>query len=403
MVYEKDTFSIDLLTAYSQAHELYVRKLLDLISEYSKLRETERNKLPYNLNVIEELHINENAHSRILHKLLLYKNTNGDYPILQSLISRLGKECSSFNNIEIKCPVITQEKKRIDLWIRDKDYTIIFENKVYNANDQEAQLERYIEKSISSTTFPHILEDIYVVYMPQRPGQPEDQSWGKYLNDPDLVDRYVSFSFLTGVLPWLKEEILSLPQISYDTKDQIFHTAIIQYVDYLDGLFGLRKEQELMNTKLKNLIAEKLNLNECIDDYSRYEKIAEQYEECINLSNKLWEMRQEAIKTYWRDLLKEKYPNINCNTNSSYIGVLLHSIEGNIYVHIDEDNKAVYCQVEFEDRKSINGTIIQKIKEDGILSELNNNCAWTYFQKNPDREVFRCFEQVIEWINSHSH
>ena len=31
-------------------------------------------KKPYHLNVIDELHINENAHSRILFKLLIYKN-----------------------------------------------------------------------------------------------------------------------------------------------------------------------------------------------------------------------------------------------------------------------------------------------------------------------------------------
>ena len=33
----------------------------------------EKQKLPYHLNIIDELHINENAHSRILYKLLLYK------------------------------------------------------------------------------------------------------------------------------------------------------------------------------------------------------------------------------------------------------------------------------------------------------------------------------------------
>ena len=37
----------------------------------------EKRKLPYNINIIDELHINENAHSRILCKLLLYGQDAG--------------------------------------------------------------------------------------------------------------------------------------------------------------------------------------------------------------------------------------------------------------------------------------------------------------------------------------
>ena len=92
----------------------------------------EKQKLPYHLNIIDELHINENAHSRILYKLLLYKNIEGKHEFLESLIDYIKRiaRSSNFNKIQVKEPKITQEKKRIDLWVRDKDYALIFENKI---------------------------------------------------------------------------------------------------------------------------------------------------------------------------------------------------------------------------------------------------------------------------------
>ena len=45
---------------------------INFAEELSKIREKERQKLPYNFNLIDELHANENAHTRILLKLLNY-------------------------------------------------------------------------------------------------------------------------------------------------------------------------------------------------------------------------------------------------------------------------------------------------------------------------------------------
>lgn len=184
--------------------------------------------------------------------------------------------------------------------MRDKTYTLIFENKVYNAQDQDAQLSRYIEKSIQ---YGHKQEKIYVIYMPQRSGEPSEQSWGRYKDS--VMERYVSFSFRDGILPWLNEKIISSTYIGYDTKDQIFHTAIKQYIDYLEGLFSKRNNQQDMNITIENLITEKLQLSQCKDEFEKFEKLSEQYDECITLSNKLWEMRQNAIKNHWRKSISE--------------------------------------------------------------------------------------------------
>ena len=49
----------------------------------------------------------------------------------------------------IRNPQITVEKRRIDLWIRERGkYAVIIENKVRDADDKIKQIERYIDMTI---------------------------------------------------------------------------------------------------------------------------------------------------------------------------------------------------------------------------------------------------------------
>ena len=57
-----------------------VRSLTDF---FNKLNQNQ----PYNINIIDELHANENAHSRIMGKLLAYCNSTGEYSILKSILN----------------------------------------------------------------------------------------------------------------------------------------------------------------------------------------------------------------------------------------------------------------------------------------------------------------------------
>ena len=58
------------------------KKLLIFADSFKEALTKEKRQLPYHINVIDELHINENAHSRILLKLLQFRNTKGEYEIL---------------------------------------------------------------------------------------------------------------------------------------------------------------------------------------------------------------------------------------------------------------------------------------------------------------------------------
>ena len=155
-----------------------LKKTLDIVKAINEYIARKEKDLPYNINVIDELHANENAHSRILCKLLQYKDSSNKYRILEDLIQYIsqfeGKE--KFANIKIASPKIDQEQERIDLWVRDKvtGYAIIFENKVKGAVDQDAQLARYIDKT-HKQGFAN--EKIFVVYLPNDDHEPEEYAW----------------------------------------------------------------------------------------------------------------------------------------------------------------------------------------------------------------------------------
>lgn len=95
-----------------------INKLLELSNSFSKELEEERIKAPYQLNIIDELRINENSHSRILGKILKYDWVN-NLDVLQSFYQKLGI------STEPKNPKVWVEKDRMDISIYDDDYIII--------------------------------------------------------------------------------------------------------------------------------------------------------------------------------------------------------------------------------------------------------------------------------------
>ena len=144
--------------------ELNNKLLCELIEKLYNLYDSEKSKLPYGANVIDELHAGENAHSRILRLLLQY--TNGyNYPVYTSFIKLLSQFCKNIRT-DIANPEFSNEENRIDVLIKERKanppYSIIIENKVCEAEDQDCQIERYIE-SIKDCGI--VSKNIYVVYL----------------------------------------------------------------------------------------------------------------------------------------------------------------------------------------------------------------------------------------------
>lgn len=212
--------------------------------------EEEKTKLPYHINIIDMIGANENAHSKILEHLLKQSNRER-FEILESLLDYIVSNTPGFK-LNVSSPSITAEKQRIDVLVLDKEYALIFENKIHNAIDQERQLSRYIDKV---TELGYKKEQIYILYL-SRDGSksPNDNSWGQYKNL--FEKRYIRLTYRNHILPWLRDFLL--PNIRI--KDVYLKSCVEQYIDHLEGLFSLRNIQKNMNKELKKQISEVLGL-----------------------------------------------------------------------------------------------------------------------------------------------
>ena len=278
--------------------------LNDITKKVKEEKTTRFSQLPYHINVIDELHINENAHSRILAKLLQFKNSYGVYELLESFICFIkGRNTSSdFERLKIKSPVITQEKERIDLWVRDyaTKYAIIFENKIYDANDQDAQLFRYIEKT-RNCDFSDT--NIFILYLTQFGDDPSEQTWGG--EKEGFQNRYLAISFRDDILVWLKNCVI--PNIRQ--KDTYLLCAVSQYIDYLEGLFSIRTIHKSLNMGLQKIISEQLSLESC-GELEAINKIRDTIKDFQEVTNQLNSMLREKRREYWKKQLNLANPHV---------------------------------------------------------------------------------------------
>ncbi len=267
--------------------------IVHIIDEYLKAKSEHESKRLYNLNIIDELHANENAHTRILLKLLSYEN-NGKKIVLEKFINIINEH---INNPEMK--IIFSDKSKIfgqfyfiDGYIKSPDaWAIIIENKINWADDQQNQIDRYIETAIADG----IAENkIYVVYLTDNGTKKVSaESFTKEGNvlayvDADEHGRFIELNYQDDILPLLEK---TLSQLSYD-KETILVSAIRQYIDYLEGRFGIRKNEKEYNTAMDESLLKILNLTG---------SNAEKYEYIESLQQELWQ-RLDTLKY-------EVYPN----------------------------------------------------------------------------------------------
>jgi hypothetical protein len=376
------------------------RSLFDLSDAFQRKLADEERHLPYHINVIDELHINENGHSRILCKLLCFANSKGEYEILESLVDYIIRisHLSEFERIEIANPIITQEISRIDLWVRDRDkkYALIFENKIYNATDQDAQLSRYIDKTIADG-FKE--KDIFVIYLSQSGNKPNPNSWGNYENE--FSSRYINLSFYDNILPWLKNDVF--PNIR--EKDVYLKSAINQYIDYLEGLFFLRTIDNIMNMNLDKLISDHFELDKCKNDKERACLLQEKMNELQDLIQKMQSLKnrtRQIIFEEWKRITKDRYPDLHPLEKGYFTDVSFNNISGkkvNVFIHEDAQ---LYCQVQFDtdlpqEERKVENSKIMTLKD--ILPEPKknpNDCVWKYFSKDDYDGVFNLFIEVVE-------
>ena len=351
-----------------------IKFVMELVAEVRRCIEQNRHLLPYHLNIIDELHINENGHSRILCKLLQYKSQLGEYVVLKSLLAYIAEQNNEYRSIYIKSLLITQEQCRIDLWVRDSagGYAIIFENKIYNATDQEAQLSRYIDCT-KANGFTD--EQIFVVYLSQQGSEPAEQSWGTYKSEYE--QRYINLSFRDDILPWLKEYIVPI----LPDKDHLLRCAVEQYLDYLEGIFSLRTIDKELNMKVEECIKEKLGLTgQVFDDYRTIRQYQDDINTVLNHLETLKNKAENEMFQEWKTGLIQHYPDLKNNITSGnrgkiiFVGINLQIGEHPVRIVIDRDTNiyyGIYC-VEGKDPNMAN------LIEDAIsnIGSWESNSSW---------------------------
>ena len=269
-------------------------KQLELSEAVTQIRQRELAKLPFHINVIQSAavgRLHETAHSRILRDLLLHPS------VQRSFLQR-------FLELDFSTCEIDREKDNIDLALHDNEHFVIIENKVNDAVEQEHQVYRYVQTAL--VDYHYKPEQVYVIYLNSRTHEvPTVQSLCD--GDPNtdvrriLGDRFVVISFTDDIVNWLSG--LSFPQEPY------LHSAIYQYIDYINRHFELLDEYSDMKKKIDDFLAKELQLNDL--SYSERAKVLEDRREDVqSILDSLNRLIQENVDRMRADKLQAIKDNL---------------------------------------------------------------------------------------------
>ena len=313
---------------------------INLLDKFSFVYDSEINKLPYRLNLLDDLSTNENAHSKFLIRLLQHQ------PALINFINFINNDESNnftFDVSIIKKPILTYEKLRIDGLIKENNkYAIIIENKIHNAVEQEHQIGRYINKC-KSIGFG--VEQIFVIYLTRTErDNHSEQTWGNEYSLLNFNKRYSKLSYKSKILPWLESYLGTL-----SPKEELIKSAVIQYIDHLKHFFNKKEIYSKMNAELQKFLSTELNLN--ADNAENIEVVERKISEISNLKEQLEELARVTKKKLFEDWKKNldehfeftEYVKFN-QSKDSFIktGVTLE-YEGKVFsILIEHNYKSIY-------------------------------------------------------------
>ncbi len=279
-------------------------ELAKVLGDYYEAQEA---ALPFHINVIDELHANENAHTRILTHLLKYKE-DGKLVILASFL----KQLPTFNvgSIDIEKSKVYFNRDNIDGLIeKDGEYAVIIENKIHWAVDQDKQIERYVNTEIERGV-PS--DNIWVIYL-TRDGRKKVESYSLTKKTKEILgDRFLEMDYYHNILPWLKDTVLPNCRV----REEWLESAIKQYIDHLEGLFDIRDSRKVFRKKVQGQIANSIGCTEEMsrgEVYSKFHAYLHTLEELQNIvSNSMESLIKpiiERLQNTTIEVLGELCPN----------------------------------------------------------------------------------------------
>jgi len=383
-----------------EEQEKNYREFFDFLSEFIENYRKAEAKHPYRINIIDELRARENAHSRILAKLLQFKTPNGEYEILESFVQYIiqEKKCSSFCNVHVKEPYIQQEMESIDLWIKDKDYAIIIENKIHGAPDQKEQLSRYIDSAKKMLNE----EQIYVIYLTStHEKKPTEQTWGEYKER--FKERFLHLTFKDDILIWLIDKVL--PNVN--AKDKLLSSALEQYIDHLKEKYDLGNINQKINMELQDFIKDKWRINDehLSDSYQKLQKKKEDLQKVSKqIENLMGEIDKQFVALFgeWKKSLSENYPNFKTMEHPLQAGVYIEINGKKFSLWLGYNFGQLYCEV---DAEPIPPEIIEKLESLSFEREnRGDESRVKWLESNSFKELYEegihLFKKVIDCVRN---
>lgn len=299
------------------------------------------NREPYTINVFERYQSDEPTTSWALAEILKFKH-EGTYPLLKLFIEKF-LISKGFLPHWIENPIITTEKDKIDICVRDNKYAIIFENKIKGANYQPNQIARYINKLNNNLDHHYGKDNIFIVLLPANYDAcyiqnmqnsvwrlPEDYYKPKSeqqcvtngdcckCDDPLFNEKKTIFcrscikTFKQDYEPhtivlqqelveWLIKDCFKF----IPAKETILKSFIIQFADFLNLQYGTRENQKLKREMEKYLKEKLFNLDK--SNIENWNNINEKLNEIKKLEEEVGELLEsiscDVVDDWYRELL----------------------------------------------------------------------------------------------------
>lgn len=227
-------------------------------------------------NVLDEMHANENAHTRVLVRLLQIPSVCKSFiGYLAAMRPDIAAGILPFDekNFQVDC-----FSDYVDARIFYKDKVFIVENKVKDAIDQDEQIDRYVNLERGR----HQAKDIFVIYL-TKDGTKKVQDYSFKsakdvlgFKDVEHPGRFIEMNYKDHIVDWLKNGMFFSVA---DTMTQPYlRSGIQQYLHYVEGpeLLNLRQE---INPYAKKIEGLKSCIHEAgiADSFTAFTKIYRDY------------------------------------------------------------------------------------------------------------------------------
>ena len=193
-----------------------------------KIKKKKCEACTHQFNLLDELHANENAHTRILVRLLQIPSLL--YSFLMYLKESFAEQAQFDIPDQLYPSDVSEFSDYIDAKIETKNFCIIIENKINNAVDQDRQIERYVSAVKSQN------KNICVLYLTlDGTKDPTSNSIGE--SDVPVI----KINYKKHILNWLENKITF--SVSDTLQQPFLQSGILQYIDHLKGRLGERKNE----------------------------------------------------------------------------------------------------------------------------------------------------------------